>query len=287
MSDVLARRPKFRKTETLIPRLLSAIVLIPLSLWIIYIGPPYSLIFGVLVTIGLFIEWGNLCRKIFLPFWSKVICIILGTLYLLIATLFLLFQLSAPGTWTVIYFLLCLVWSTDTFAYIGGRLLKGPKLAPSISPNKTWSGFITGMIGGTTVAYIASFWLLPMFSLRDIMFLVLIAQLGDLLESKVKRWSDVKDSSSLIPGHGGLLDRLDSLLAVAFILAVLFLALDREAGIHKMLPHNMVFRCQNLCLGSSTVRPSTSVLHTYAQDERRNIILNTKRPVLRTNNDLS
>lgn len=224
MSGALARQPKFRKTESLITRLLSALFLVPLSLFIIYLGTPYSLVFGVLVTIGLFIEWILLCRKIFLPFFAKLTCILLGTIYILIATLCLLFLLYQPAkleVWRLIYCLLLLVWSTDTFAYIGGRLLKGPKLAPSISPQKTWSGFTVGMIGGTALTYVASFWLFPnVFSFWGIAFLVLIAQLGDLLESKVKRWSDVKDSSSLIPGHGGLLDRLDSLLAVAFTLAL-------------------------------------------------------------------
>lgn len=106
-------------------------------------------------------------------------------------------------------------------AYIGGKLLKGPKLIPSISPNKTWAGFISGMIGGTIVTYVASFWLLTnVFNLWEIVFLVFIAQMGDLLESKAKRWSGVKDSSALIPGHGGLLDRLDSLLAIAVTIAL-------------------------------------------------------------------
>lgn len=221
----MAPQPKFRKTDTLLPRVISILVLVPLSLFIIYKGPPYSLVFGVLITIGLFIEWFLLCRKISLPIWPKATCIALGTLYLLIATLFLLVLLGDTtdlGGWRTFSLLLLLVWSTDTFAYIGGRLLRGPKLAPSISPNKTWSGFIIGMIGGTAVTYMASFWLLPhFFSVWQIMLLIVIAQLGDLLESKVKRWSDVKDSSSLIPGHGGLLDRLDSLLAVAFTLAIL------------------------------------------------------------------
>lgn len=106
-------------------------------------------------------------------------------------------------------------------AYIGGKLLKGPKLALSISPNKTWAGFISGMIGGTTVTYITSFWLLTnVFNLWEIIFLVFIAQAGDLLESQAKRWSGVKDSSALIPGHGGLLDRLDSLLAIAVTISL-------------------------------------------------------------------
>ena len=119
------------------------------------------------------------------------------------------------------YWLLFLVWSIDSAAYAGGRLLQGPKLAPSISPHKTWSGFFAGMIGGTVVGYATSFWLVPfVFSLPGIVLLVVIAQGGDLLESLAKRWSQVKDSGVLIPGHGGFLDRLDSFLAVSFTLAL-------------------------------------------------------------------
>jgi phosphatidate cytidylyltransferase len=194
---------------------------VPLSLWIIYIGPPYSLGLGGLIAIGLLIEWILLCRKNLLPFWSRLIIALLGTAYVGIAVLWLLYLLAQPEGWKVLYWLLFLVWSTDTAAYIGGRLLKGPKLAPSISPHKTWAGFITGMIGGTAVASITSFGLLNnVFNLGEILFLVFIAQCGDLLESQAKRWSHVKDSSALIPGHGGLLDRLDSLLAVATTLAL-------------------------------------------------------------------
>lgn len=221
MSVVLAQRPKFRKTKTLVPRVLSIIFLVPFSLWIIYVGPPYSFILGVIIAIGIFIEWVVLCLKNILSFWPKLAVIILGSVYLLLAVLWLLHLLFQTEGWQFLYWLLFLVWSTDTAAYIGGRLLKGPKLVPSISPHKTWAGFISGMIGGTVVTYITSFWLLTnVFYLWEIIFLVFIAQLGDLLESKAKRWSHVKDSSSLIPGHGGLLDRLDSLLAIAVTIAL-------------------------------------------------------------------
>lgn len=221
MSVALARRPKFRKTETLIPRVLSAVFLIPLSLWIIFIGSPYSLVLGVIIAAGLFSEWTILCLKNSLFFLPKLIAILLGTTYLIVAVSWFFTLLSQPEGWKLVFWLLFLVWSTDIAAYAGGRLLKGPKLAPSISPHKTWSGFMAGMIVGTAVAYTTSFWLLPdVFHLWGIIFLVLIAQGGDLLESKAKRWSNVKDSSSLIPGHGGLLDRLDSLLAVGFSIAL-------------------------------------------------------------------
>jgi len=203
------------------PRILSAVLLIPLSLWIIYSGPPYTLIFGGILAVLLFIEWGSLCLKNLLPLWQKTIVLLLGTAYISIAILWLFQPLSKPEGWRLLYWILFLVWSTDTAAYVGGRSLKGPKLAPSISPQKTWSGFISGMIGGTFFAYGTSFWLLPsILHFWGIALLVLVAQLGDLLESKLKRWSDVKDSSFLIPGHGGVLDRLDSLLAVAFALAL-------------------------------------------------------------------
>ena len=218
MRDALVRRLKIKKeTSTLKARILSAVVLIPLSLYIIYLGKPYSLIFGGLVAIGVFVEWGVLCGKSRLSKIAKSLFICLGSLYLILSVLWLMETLALPEGWQILYWLLFLVWSTDIFAYVGGRFFKGPKLVPSISPNKTWSGFVFGMLGGTSIAYETSFWLVPeAFSFWGILLLVFISQLGDLLESKAKRWSDVKDSSGLIPGHGGILDRLDSLLAVSF-----------------------------------------------------------------------
>lgn len=217
----MAQRLKFRKQSTLLPRILSALFLIPLCLYIIYVGPPYALILGGVVTIGLFIEWVRLLVKCSLSPFSKGIYAVLGTLYLSVAVVWFLHNMGLPDGWRLIYWLFFLVWSTDIAAFVGGRIFKGPKLAPSISPNKTWSGFITGMIMGVAVGYETSFWVFPgVFTFWDVALLVLIAQIGDLMESQAKRWSHVKDSSSLIPGHGGLLDRLDSLLAASFALAL-------------------------------------------------------------------
>jgi len=144
-----------------------------------------------------------------------------GSLYLSIAVLWFLQYLGLPHAWKLIYWLFFLVWSTDMSAFLGGTIFRGPRLAPSISPHKTWSGFLSGMLGGIAVGYEASLWLFPgVFSFWEVILLVFIAQIGDLLESQAKRWSKVKDSSSLIPGHGGLLDRLDSLIAVSFALAL-------------------------------------------------------------------
>jgi len=217
----LARRPKFRKSSSLMARIISAAFLIPFSLWVIYLGPPYSLLLGGFVSIILFIEWGMLCSKLTFSLFPKLECILLGTFYLIIAILWLFQTLLTPEGWKIMYWLFFLVWSADTAAFVGGKLLKGPKLVPAISPNKTWSGFATAMIVGTAISYETSFWLFPgIFNLWSIAFLVLVAQGGDLIESQVKRWSDTKDSGFLIPGHGGVLDRLDSLLAVSFVLAL-------------------------------------------------------------------
>jgi phosphatidate cytidylyltransferase len=217
----LAPRRKVRRSPSLLPRLLSALVLIPLCLYVVYLGPPYSLVLGGIVALGLFMEWGRLLRKCTLPAFSRVIYGVVGTLYLGVAVLWLLHHMGVTEGWRLLYWLFFLVWTTDSAAFVGGRFFEGPRLAPSISPNKTWSGFVTGLIGGVGVGYGTSLWLFPgVFTLEGVTLLVLIAQGGDLLESQAKRWSHMKDSSTLIPGHGGLLDRLDSLLAVSFALAL-------------------------------------------------------------------
>ncbi|WP_018239622.1 phosphatidate cytidylyltransferase [Ensifer sp. BR816] len=123
-------------------------------------------------------------------------------------------------------FVFAVVWGTDIFAYFIGRAVGGPKLAPAISPGKTWSGAIGGAVCGV-VAGVAVF--MAHFSLDDAripivaLLLSVASQVGDLFESFVKRRFGVKDSSQLIPGHGGVMDRVDGLIfaAVAALLLVL------------------------------------------------------------------
>lgn len=126
------------------------------------------------------------------------------------------------------------VWATDIAAYFTGRALGGPKLWPQVSPKKTWSGFagglLAGMLGGFLVAWGAQrLGLMPPFSLRNTVMLSMVAsvasQLGDLGESALKRHCNVKDSSRLIPGHGGVMDRLDGFWAVSLILGIVLLAI--------------------------------------------------------------
>ncbi|WP_201860169.1 phosphatidate cytidylyltransferase [Microvirga soli] len=127
------------------------------------------------------------------------------------------------------------VWATDIAAYFTGRTFGGPKLCPPISPKKTWSGFIGGVVaataGGLLVAWIGQRYgaTLPLSfaGLAALSFVASIAsQVGDLGESALKRHCQVKDSSHLIPGHGGVMDRLDGFWAVCVIVILVLLTLD-------------------------------------------------------------
>jgi phosphatidate cytidylyltransferase len=139
-------------------------------------------------------------------------------------------QTSGSGGVNVIVLLL-VVWASDIGAYMAGRAFGGPRLAPAISPGKTWSGAIGGLVAAAAVGAAASSILgkgPP--SWRPVAFAVLIgviSQTGDLFESQLKRHFGVKDSGSMIPGHGGLLDRLDAVLTAAPAAAVLALVLGR------------------------------------------------------------
>ena len=128
-----------------------------------------------------------------------------------------------PIGWTILLF--AITWSADIFAYATGNLLKGPKLWPSLSPNKTWSGLVGGLAGAmaTSMAVAASPWSTARLSLGAAAMIGLAGGVatmaGDLCESMLKRRFGVKDSGDLIPGHGGLLDRVDGLLFAALAVA--------------------------------------------------------------------
>lgn len=124
-----------------------------------------------------------------------------------------------------VLWLLALVWATDSGAYAAGRLIGGPRLAPRISPNKTWAGFGGGLLAAALVGS-ATAWLEDTSALVLVpvsLLLAVAAQLGDLAESLAKRHFGVKDTGALIPGHGGLLDRLDSVLTTAMAQGLLTL----------------------------------------------------------------
>jgi phosphatidate cytidylyltransferase len=123
------------------------------------------------------------------------------------------------------FWALSLVWATDIGAFFAGRSIGGPKLAPKLSPNKTWAGLIGGIVAASLLAIVLHVqYGLPWRMTLATPFLAVLAQGGDLYESWLKRRAGVKDSGNILPGHGGLLDRLDGVVPVAPVAALLVVA---------------------------------------------------------------
>ncbi len=147
----------------------------------------------------------------------------IGLAYVSVPMVAFIWLIETPaGSWLILW-LFVVVWVTDAAAYATGRLIGGPKLAPAISPGKTWAGAIGGLVFAVVAAFVATPYLLIM-ETRDAIILAasmsVVSQLGDLAESWVKRRFNKKDSGSLIPGHGGVMDRVDGLVAAGPVLAI-------------------------------------------------------------------
>ncbi len=200
----------------LVIRSLAGLLLISLAVWAAFRG---GYVFAVLVasaSVMMFYEW----RRVVAGWgfgWQAA-----GFLYALVPALALLWiRDRAPQGLELLLWVFIVTWTTDIGAFFAGRAIGGPKLAPSISPNKTAAGLVGGMISASLAGYAwaeltslsaSLFVLAPLFALA--------AQGGDLFESGLKRRAGVKDSGSWLPGHGGALDRLDGLVVVATLTAL-------------------------------------------------------------------
>jgi phosphatidate cytidylyltransferase len=137
-----------------------------------------------------------------------------------------------------IVLLLLIVWATDTGAFVVGRLVGGPRLCPSVSPNKTWSGLAGGVATAAAVAGGYASWIGSNAVTRVVVIsvgLAVVSQLGDLFESAMKRAYGVKDTSGLIPGHGGFMDRLDGLVFAVVVAAAYAILADGSAPCRVLL----------------------------------------------------
>ena len=265
----------------LLPRVLSAAVLVPVAVGCIWFGGLAWVLLVLLAAGGLALEWVRLTDSpavspagIAIPAlvlgggvlgaldaWGAGLAVIVlggplvaclpggraaagrgisaawGVPYVGAATLALLWLRSDPGVGPKNVFLVVLVvWGSDIGAYLAGRLFGGPKLAPAISPGKTISGAAGGLVAATAAGVLMSVWFGPggEFLWRIVVLAVclgVVAEAGDLLESWIKRRYGKKDSGHLIPGHGGLLDRLDALLLVAPVVALLAFLLGPGLGV--------------------------------------------------------
>lgn len=173
------------------------------------------------IAIGWAISIGLASRAAPLSFWRVV-----GVPYLTLPLLALFYLRAESGFgFLALIWLLMVIWATDTFAYFAGRLIGGPKLT-RFSPKKTWAGLGGGAVGaGVASALVGVTAKLPVIWIPVLLaaIVAVVSQIGDIFESAAKRHFNVKDSSSLIPGHGGILDRIDGLMFAALFCAGLAL----------------------------------------------------------------
>jgi phosphatidate cytidylyltransferase len=214
-----------RRFGGLLLRVVSAVVLAPLILAALWFGFPWLDFVAALAAPIMVAECVRLTPR-------RPIRRVVAVVYVLVALVALLWLRHQPlsGRETVLWIVVC-VWATDIGAYFLGKIAGGVKLAPRISPGKTWSG----LIGGICWSAVASAAMGLVFQMGETVPLALIgaglaivAQVGDLFESAAKRDAGVKDSGTLIPGHGGLLDRVDGLIAVLVVVALTRLVLGGD-----------------------------------------------------------
>lgn len=248
-------------------RVLSALLLAPIALACLWFGGGLWSGLLTIAALGLCQEWSRLCgvRTVnavalavpgavllaaaaaligmtaaalgilvagFLITWafSRRVSLAGGVFYLGLALVALAWLRADPEAGLAnVLFVLLIVWASDIGAYCAGRTFGGPHLAPRISPSKTWSGAVGGLVAAMAVGAAVAAWQGGV-SPRVLVVagvLGIASQAGDLFESALKRHYGVKDSGNLIPGHGGLLDRLDGLLAAAPVAALLSADLGR------------------------------------------------------------
>lgn len=204
------------KLSSLQQRVISAIILAPIVLGVIYLGGRYFTGLVILMAVIMAFEWGSIIHhekegepslsKCALLFWT-----ILGVFYVGVFAISLVYLRGLDKGLETIMILVLLAWSTDIAAYFTGKFIGGPKICSSISPNKTWAGLSGGMLAAAIVSVILSQFTSYSFMQAAIFggLFAIIAQIGDFFESYVKRKFGVKDSSNIIPGHGGVMDRMD------------------------------------------------------------------------------
>jgi phosphatidate cytidylyltransferase len=196
-------------------RVVSSLVLAPLAVGIAWLGGwPFVLFWGIAAALVLW-EWSRLAQGSDRG-WHRAVWIVAGLVYA--GVIFagpVILRSDAVLGFVAIVFLFAIVWVTDVCAYFAGRAVGGPKLWAAVSPKKTWSGAIGGTLGALATALsVVQVAGLPVGVGVTLVALTLsvVSQLGDLLESAIKRHFGAKDASQLIPGHGGLMDRLDGFL---------------------------------------------------------------------------
>ena len=197
-------------------RTFSGVLLAAIALAAVVQGGYTFAVLAAAAATAVFYEWTRIVRG-----WGAA-WYLSGFVYALVSALSLLWVRDrADSGLALVLWVFILVWSVDIGAYFAGRAIGGPKLAPAISPNKTWAGFYGGVMAATLLSGgWALFVGLPPIALLLAPLFAVAAQGGDLFESWMKRRAGIKDSGRWLPGHGGVFDRLDGLLPVAILTAL-------------------------------------------------------------------
>lgn len=223
-------------------RTVTAVLMAAVSGFALWMGGMAWTVFVLLIGVGVWFEWSALCVQGHPPGGTRTLWRYGGAVYCGIACAVLLALRDTDGGEIIILMLVGAVIGTDVGAYAFGRAIGGPKIAPSISPSKTWAGLAGGILGAALVLALTSLALdwatmeaeTPLrgalaFLIAGALIAVL-AQIGDFFESWMKRKAGVKDSGNLLPGHGGLFDRVDGLLLVLVVIGNIIL-IARIAGV--------------------------------------------------------
>jgi len=221
--------PRETAMSNLLARVLTAAVLGAMSLAAIHVGGAVYAIFLAALLIGLVVEWAALLRAA----GARALPRHAGWLVWFGPAIAAAFWLREVHGAEALVWCLAVVWASDIAAYFVGRALRGPKLAPRISPGKTWSGFAGGLAAAVAAgAFGAGLIDGTAGALRLGLAALAVAAAGvagDLAESALKRYAGVKDSGHILPGHGGLFDRLDSVLFALPVAALLIGLMERPA----------------------------------------------------------
>lgn len=232
MADVNAPKPALFGRELAV-RAASAVVMVALAAAALWLGGWFWIGFVAVLACGVLWEWNRLVSGFGIAPAAEVVWLFLGAIYVTAAALAMIqVRFNYPASAVLAAYIAPII-AVDVGAYFAGRTIGGPKIAPRISPSKTWAGLGGGALGAGLVGIVAEVADIgpganaPGFTLGALglalaagLVIAVIAQGGDFFESWMKRRAGVKDTSRLIPGHGGLFDRLDGFLAVFFVLFV-------------------------------------------------------------------
>ncbi len=203
--------------ENLKKRIITASIAAPIVLLVIYIGGWFYTLTLTCLAVLMAYEWHHMTES------KNLKWLAFGVIYISIPISAMMWLRHIEEGMVIVFWIVILVWATDIGAYIAGKTIGGAKLAPSISPNKTWAGLTGGIIFAMVIGLIFGIFAHSSFITITLIsgLLAIIEQIGDLAESKIKRLLDIKDTGNILPGHGGILDRVDGFTIVAPIVALL------------------------------------------------------------------